>query len=107
MQKSIAVISEFTGKPPRGWAAPTWTPSLVTARWLEECGLIYDHSFLRHDSQIYLLSYPPKNWTETDYKNLSAGDCMTPMSSLRPSTIVEIPANWHLDNWPVFQTMRR
>lgn len=27
---------------------------------------------------------------------------MTPMSSLAPSSIVEVPANWHLDDWPPF-----
>lgn len=25
---------------------------------------------------------------------------MQPMSEIRPSSVVEIPANWHLDDWP-------
>ncbi|KIW89701.1 uncharacterized protein Z519_09857 [Cladophialophora bantiana CBS 173.52] len=106
LQKSIEVVTAFTGKKPRGFTAPAWTPSPETVKLLEEYGLEYDHSFMHHDSQLYYLPYPPATWKETDYKNLSAGDWMTPMSSLRPSTLVEVPANWHVDDWPAFQTMR-
>lgn len=106
LQKSIEVVTTFTGKRPKGWTAPAWTPSPGTVQLLEEFGLEYDHSFMHHDSQLYYLPYPPVKWKETDYKNASASDWMTPMSGLRASSIVEIPANWHLDDWPAFQTVR-
>lgn len=106
LQKSIQVVSDFTGKKPKGWTAPAWTPSPHTVQLLEEHGIEYDHSFMHHDSQLYFLPYPPQQWKETDYMNLSAGDWMIPISTLKRSSIVEIPANWHLDDWPAFQTLR-
>ena len=106
LQKSISVIADFMEKKPRGFTAPAWTSSAATINLLEEHGIGYDHSFMHHDSQLYYLPYPPQKWKETDYKNLSAGDWMTPMSSLRPSSLVEVPANWHVDDWPAFQPMR-
>ncbi|KAK4945600.1 hypothetical protein LTR10_015219 [Elasticomyces elasticus] len=106
LEKSIDVIMAFTGKKPRGWTAPAWTPSPGTVKLLEESGLQYDHSFMHHDSQLYYLPYPPETWKDTDYKNQEAHDWMKPMSTLQPSSIVEIPANWHVDDWPAFQTMR-
>jgi peptidoglycan/xylan/chitin deacetylase (PgdA/CDA1 family) len=106
LQKSIDVITSFTGKKPRGWTAPAWTPSPSSVKLLEEFGLEYDHSFMHHDSQLYYLPYPPDSWKETDYKTLSAHDWMSPMSTLKPSSIVEVPANWHVDDWPAFQWLR-
>ncbi|KAK5459821.1 hypothetical protein LTS15_003950 [Exophiala xenobiotica] len=106
LQKSINVITSFTGKKPRGWTAPAWTPSPSSVKLLEEFGLEYDHSFMHHDSQLYYLPYPPDSWKETDYKTLSAHDWMSPMSTLKPSSIVEVPANWHVDDWPAFQWLR-
>ena len=106
LQKSVDVITSFTGKKPRGWTAPAWTPSPSTVKLLEEFGLEYDHSFMHHDSQLYYLPYPPESWKETDYKTLSANDWMSPMSTLKPSSIIEVPANWHVDDWPAFQPLR-
>jgi hypothetical protein len=33
----------------------------------------------------------------------SASSWMRPMSAITPSKVVEVPANWHLDDWPPFQ----
>lgn len=98
LEKSIKVIEGFTGKYPRGWTAPAWSTSPRTVEILEQNGLIYDHSFMHHDSQPYYLPYNPHN-VETDL-TLKAEKWMLPMHELRPSSIVEIPANWHLDDWP-------
>lgn len=103
LQKTIEVITTFTGKRPRGWTAPAWTTSPRTVKLLEEFGLEYDHSFMHHDSQLYYLPYSPDSYKETDYTKASAGEWMSPMSVLRPSSIVEVPANWHVDDWPAFQ----
>jgi peptidoglycan/xylan/chitin deacetylase (PgdA/CDA1 family) len=81
LQRSVDVITSFTGKKPRGWTAPAWTPSPSSVKLLEEFGLEYDHSFMHHDSQLYYLPYPPDSWKETDYKTLSAHDWMSPMST--------------------------
>ena len=41
-------------------------------------------------------------WTETNYQQ-DAKAWMEPMTAYRPSKVVEIPANWHLDDWPPLQ----
>ncbi|KAF7677780.1 glucose 1-dehydrogenase [Alternaria burnsii] len=63
----------------------------------------YDHSFMHHDSQPYYVPSPHHvTYTETDLSKPTS-HWMTPMSTLKPSAVVEIPANWHLDDWPPFQ----
>ncbi|RJE24874.1 Polysaccharide deacetylase family protein [Aspergillus sclerotialis] len=96
--KSIKTLTSFTGKKPKSWTAPSWKTSLRTVELLGENGIEYDHSFMHHDSQMYYLPYTP-SVTETNLQR-SATDWMKPMSTIRPSSIVEIPANWHLDDWP-------
>lgn len=122
LEKSIKVLHEFTGKRPRGWTAPAWSTSVETIKLLEQFGIVralvssiqstylltahpqeYDHSFMHHDSQPYYVPSPHLSTvTPTNIQN-PASQWMTPMTTLHPSTIVEIPANWHLDDWPPFQ----
>lgn len=61
---------------------------------------------MHHDSQMYYVPTGDEKWTETTMKSTPdapASTWMVPMTSLVPSTIVEVPANWHLDDWPPFQ----
>ncbi|KAH8724322.1 hypothetical protein GQ44DRAFT_618695, partial [Phaeosphaeriaceae sp. PMI808] len=103
LKKSIEVLTSIVGKRPRGWTAPAWSTSPETIKLLEEFGIEYDHSFMHHDSQPYYVPAPHlTTYTETDVSK-PAAHWMTPMSPLIPSSIVEIPANWHLDDWPPFQ----
>ncbi|KAF2736210.1 glucose 1-dehydrogenase [Polyplosphaeria fusca] len=119
LDKSIKVIQEFTGKKPRGWTAPAWSTSKETIKLLEEFGIVsdrrpsqaqdshatqeYDHSFMHHDSQPYYVPSPHlSNLVETD-NSKPASHWMSPMTELKPSSVVEVPANWHLDDWPPFQ----
>jgi peptidoglycan/xylan/chitin deacetylase (PgdA/CDA1 family) len=103
LQKSIDIVTKFTGKRPKGWTAPAWTASRQTITLLEEFGIEYDHSFMHHDCQMYWLPYVPESYHETDYKASSAAEWMKPMSLLKRSSIVEVCANWHVDDWPAFQ----
>ena len=96
--KCISALTTFTGKKPCGWTAPAWTTSEKTVQILEENGILYDHSFMHHDCQPYYLPYSP-SWTEMDLTK-KAEEWMKPMAEIRPSSIVELPANWHLDDWP-------
>lgn len=61
----------------------------------------YDHSFMHHDCQMYYVPDGTESWTETNVE-LSAASWMTPMTKIQPSKVVEVPANWHLDDWPPF-----
>lgn len=103
LKKSIEVLTNMVGKKPRGWTAPAWTTSRSTIKLLEEFGIEYDHSFMHHDSQPYYVPNPAQtSYIETDVSK-HPSHWMTPMSTLHASSVVEIPANWHLDDWPPFQ----
>jgi peptidoglycan/xylan/chitin deacetylase (PgdA/CDA1 family) len=102
--KSIEVLTAFTGSPPKGYTAPAWDTSKQLIPLLEEHGIIYDHSFMHHDLQPYFAPDASHEWVETDMKK-EANTWMKPMTKTRASQIVEIPANWHLDDWPPLQPM--
>jgi len=102
LAKSLEVLTAFLGKKPKGWTAPAWNTSKSTVKILEEAGIEYDHSFMHHDSQLYYVPDGSHEWIETNVAN-DASTWMSPMTKLKPSKVVEVPANWHLDDWPPFQ----
>lgn len=57
---------------------------------------------MHHDCQMYHVPDLSETYAETNVAN-EASTWMTPMSTLTPSSVVEVPANWHLDDWPPFQ----
>jgi len=65
----------------------------------------YDHSFMYHDSQVYYLPDGSHTWKETkpNQHKAQASEWMAPMSAVNPSRVVEVPANSHLDDWPLMQ----
>lgn len=40
LEKSIKVLTDLTGKKPRGWTAPAWSTSKETIKLLEEFGIV-------------------------------------------------------------------
>jgi len=64
--------------------------------------VVYDHSFMHHDFQPYFAPDGSETWVETDHAK-AAEAWMSPMTRIRASGVVEIPANWHLDDWPPLQ----
>ncbi|THV86958.1 glucose 1-dehydrogenase [Aureobasidium pullulans] len=104
LAKSIDVLTSFTGSKPKGYTAPAWDTSKELIPLLEEFGIINDHSFMHHDLQPYFAPDGKHSWVETDVKK-EASSWMKPMTKIKPSEIVEIPANWHLDDWPPLQPM--
>ncbi|THZ43417.1 glucose 1-dehydrogenase [Aureobasidium pullulans] len=97
LAKSIDVLTSFTGLKPKGYTAPAWDTSKELIPLLEEFGIIYDHSFMHHDLQPYFAPDGRHSWVETDVKK-EASSWMKPMTKIKPSEIVEIPANWHVDD---------
>ncbi|KAK5116715.1 hypothetical protein LTR62_007389 [Meristemomyces frigidus] len=103
LTRSISSLTKFTGKKPLGYTAPSWSTSKELISQLQAEGIKYDHSFMHHDVQPYWAPDPLKSeWVSTDHKK-EAGDWMVPMTKLQSSEVVEIPANWHLDDWPPLQ----
>ncbi|KAF2765744.1 glucose 1-dehydrogenase [Teratosphaeria nubilosa] len=82
LTRSIDVLTKFCGKRPIGYTAPSWSTSREMIAQLEAEGILYDHSFMHHDVQPYWAPDNRQTW---------------------PSEVVEIPANWHLDDWPPLQ----
>lgn len=103
LEKSIQVLTKFTGSKPKGYTAPAWSTTKETIPMLEKAGILYDHSFMHHD----FLPYWAPDTSQTTYTSTDlskpASHWMTPMTTLRPSSVVEIPANWHVDDWPPLQ----
>ncbi|TIA54407.1 glucose 1-dehydrogenase [Aureobasidium pullulans] len=97
LAKSIDVLTSFTGLKPKGYTAPAWDTSKELIPLLAKFGIIYDHSFMHHDLQPYFAPDARHSWVETDVKK-DASSWMKPMTKIKPSGIVEIPANWHLDD---------
>jgi len=76
LDKCIALIEEVSGHRPTGYVAPWWEFSRVTNELLLERGIKYDHSLT------------------------SAHDWMKPLVRGEETDLVEIPANWYLDDLP-------
>jgi peptidoglycan/xylan/chitin deacetylase (PgdA/CDA1 family) len=102
LDRSIDVLTKFCGEKPKGYTAPSWSTSRELIPQLQEAGIVYDHSFMHHDFQPYFAPDNSQSWIETNMAK-SADAWMSPMSRLKASNVVEIPANWHLDDWPPLQ----
>lgn len=102
LRRSYDALSRFTGKAPRGYTAPYWSTSKELIPQLQDLGIIYDHSFMHHDLQPYWAPDSSEEWVETNHAK-DAEAWMTPMTRIKPSHVVEIPASWHLDDWPPLQ----
>lgn len=102
LTRSIEVVEKFWGRKPLGYTAPSWSTSKELIPQLEQAGILYDHSFMHHDVQPYWAPDSSHTWTETNMSK-SAEAWMKPMTRMRPSKVIEIPASWTLDDWPPLQ----
>ncbi|PHH88154.1 hypothetical protein CDD83_7891 [Cordyceps sp. RAO-2017] len=99
MDKSWRLLADFCGgRPPRGIVTPWWETSGDWARLLLAYGLEYDHSMSHEDSRPYWLP-ADESWARIDYAR-PARSWMRPLGRGRPTGIVEVPANWCLDDLP-------
>lgn len=57
---------------------------------------------MHHDCQLYYAPDLSETYHSTDVTK-DPQTWMTPMTALKPSSIVTVPANWHLDDWPPMQ----
>jgi peptidoglycan/xylan/chitin deacetylase (PgdA/CDA1 family) len=99
LDKCIALVEEVTGRRPTGYVAPWWEFSRVTNELLLERGIKYDHSLMHRDFEPYYVRVGD-SWTPIDYSAPSAHDWMKPLVRGRETDLVEIPANWYLDDLP-------
>lgn len=105
LDKSIELITQLAGKKPTGYVAPWWEFSNVTNELLIERGIRYDHSLMHHDFQPYRVRVGDQ-WTRIDY-NKQAREWMKPLVRGRETELIEIPANWYLDDLPPMMFIKK
>ncbi|WP_199429851.1 polysaccharide deacetylase family protein [Qaidamihabitans albus] len=98
LDRSIELIEKLTGNPPTGYVAPWWEFSPVTNELLLERGIKYDHSLMHDDFTPYYVRVGD-SWTKIDYSR-PAQEWMKPLVRGQETGLVEIPANWYLDDLP-------
>jgi peptidoglycan/xylan/chitin deacetylase (PgdA/CDA1 family) len=103
--KCIDLIQQFTGKKPRGYVAPWWDMSASTAALLLKYGFKYDHSQGYRDFQPFYARVGDE-WTTIDYSK-TAGEWMKPMKHGKEIDLVEIGANWYVDDLPPMMFMKK
>jgi peptidoglycan/xylan/chitin deacetylase (PgdA/CDA1 family) len=105
LDKSIELITRLAGRKPTGYVAPWWEFSNVTNELLIERGILYDHSLMHHDFQPYRVRVGD-SWTKIDYSK-HARDWMKPLVRGRETDLIEIPANWYLDDLPPMMFIKK
>jgi peptidoglycan/xylan/chitin deacetylase (PgdA/CDA1 family) len=92
--RANAVIKQMTGKPARGYRSPSWDLSPHTIELLIKHGFVYDTSMMGDDHTPYFAR-------QGDVIELEK-----PAVLGKPSTLVELPISWSLDDYPHFEFVR-
>lgn len=103
--KSIELIEKISGKKPTGYVAPWWEFSNVTNELLFKHGFKYDHSLMHNDFSPYYVRVGDQ-WTKIDY-SAEAKTWMKPLVRGQETDLVEIPANWYLDDLPPMMFIKK
>ncbi|MGH3318566.1 MAG: polysaccharide deacetylase family protein [Streptosporangiaceae bacterium] len=98
LNRSIELIEKASGRRPRGYVAPWWEMSANTASLLLKNGFTYDHSQSYHDF-LPFYARVGDTWTKIDYSKEAAA-WMKPLDRGEPIDLVEIGANWYVDDLP-------
>ncbi|AYY12755.1 polysaccharide deacetylase [Actinobacteria bacterium YIM 96077] len=98
LERSIELLEGLAGRRPTGYVAPWWEFSRQTAQLLLDHGITYDHSLMHDDFTPYYVRVGDQ-WTKIDYSR-PAEEWMRPLVRGERTELVEIPANWYLDDLP-------
>lgn len=96
--RSIELVNQITGENPRGYVAPWWEMSEHTAQLLIDNGFRYDNSQSYNDFTPFYARVGD-SWTKIDYSK-PAADWMKPVVRGHEVDLVEIAANWYVDDLP-------
>ena len=105
LARCVEVIERVSGKKPRGYVAPWWEMSAVTAQLLLKYGFRYDHS-QAYDDFTPFYSRVGDTWTKIDYSQ-DAASWMKPLVRGNEIDLVEIGANWYLDDLPPMMFIKK
>ncbi|KAL0572344.1 hypothetical protein V5O48_009615 [Marasmius crinis-equi] len=104
LDHTFNLLTEFNGgvhpkaSTSSGSVAPWWEVSKEGIDLLLDRGIEYDHSGMAHDCQAYYTRDEDK-WTKIDYSQ-PASTWMKPLMKGNETGLVQIPANWYLDDLP-------
>lgn len=105
LDKSIELATALSGKRPTGYVAPWWEFSNVTNELLLERGIKYDHSLMHNDFHPYRVRVGD-SWTKIDYSQ-HPNTWMKPLERGEETDLIEIPANWYLDDLPPMMFIKK
>ena len=105
LDRSIELVTGLTGKRPTGYVAPWWEFSPCTNELLLERGIKYDHSLMHNDFHPYYVRVGD-SWTKIDYSK-HPDHWMKPLQRGKETKLVEIPANWYLDDLPPMMFIKK
>lgn len=96
LDRAIAKLTRAVGPGfrPMGYRSPAWDLSSDSIALFEERGLIYDSSMMASD----YIPYRARTGHHADEDGFDPG---------RPTTVVEIPVAWELDDFPYFNFTNR
>lgn len=103
--KCIDLVERVSGKRPTGYVAPWWEFSNVTNELLLKHGIKYDHSLMHNDFTPYHVRVGD-SWTRIDYSQ-PADTWMKPLQRGGETDLIEIPANWYLDDLPPMMFIKK
>ena len=84
-------IERLTGRRARGYRSPAWDLSPHTVELLLEHGFAYDSSMMGHD------------WLPYFARQGDVIEAEEPMRFGQPTTLLEMPISWSLDDFPHFE----
>ena len=105
LDKCIALVEQLSGRRPTGYVAPWWEFSKVTNELLVKKGIKYDHSLMHNDFSPYYVRVGD-SWTPIDYSK-KPDEWMVPLQRGVESDLIEIPANWYLDDLPPMMFIKK
>jgi peptidoglycan/xylan/chitin deacetylase (PgdA/CDA1 family) len=105
LAKSVELIEKVSGKRPRGYVAPWWEMSQATPDLLLKYGFTYDHSQGLDDFTPFYARVGDE-WTKIDYSK-EASEWMKPLVRGKRIDLVEIGANWYVDDLPPMMFMKK
>ena len=101
----VDIIKKLSGKKPKGYVAPWWEMSASTAALLRKHGFTYDHSQGYRDFQPFYARVGD-SWNVIDYSK-TAKEWMHPLKHGKEIDLVEIGANWYVDDLPPMMFMKK
>jgi peptidoglycan/xylan/chitin deacetylase (PgdA/CDA1 family) len=103
--KCIDLIEKVSGRRPTGYVAPWWEFSNITNELLLKYGIKYDHSLMHNDFHPYYVRVGD-SWTNINYEQ-PAEAWMKPLLRGKETHLIEIPANWYIDDLPPMMFIKK